>query len=64
MCTQKRKRSRYRDCEMSPVRVVEERGKIRIVHDMTFEHGNGSGSVISMTDWDEIPACALAGVIQ
>ena len=51
---------------VSPVGVVEEREKIRIIHDMTFEHrdGHGGGSVNATTDWDEIPACALAGVMR
>ena len=35
---------------------------------MTFEHrdgsGGGGGSVNSTTDWDEIPTCALAGVMH
>ena len=33
---------------------------------MTFEHSDGQGgrSVNSTTDWDEIPACALAGVMR
>ena len=41
---------------MSTVGVVEERKKIRIIHDMTLEHRDGSGgeSVNSTTDWDEI----------
>ena len=40
---------------VSPVGVVEEREKMRIVNDMAFEHrdGNGRGSVNSTTDWDE-----------
>ena len=51
---------------VSPVGVVEERENIRIIHDMTFEHrdGRGGGSVNSTTDWDEIPTCALAGVMH
>ena len=33
---------------------------------MTFEQSDGHGgeSVNSTTDWDEIPACALAGVMH
>ena len=48
---------------VSPVRVVEEREKLRIIYDMTFEHrdGSGGGSVNSTTDWDVISKCALAG---
>ena len=51
---------------VSPIGVVEEREKIRIIHDMTFEHRDGEegGSVNATTDWDEIPACALAGVMH
>ena len=46
--------------------VVEKRVKIRIIHDMTLEHRDwsGEGSVNSTTDWDEIPSCALAGVMH
>ena len=49
-----------------PVGVVEEREKIRIIHDMTFEHGDeqGGGSVSATTDWEEIPECALAGMMR
>ena len=46
---------------VSPVGVVEEREKIRIIHDMTFEHGNVGGSVTSTTDWDEIPSVHWRG---
>ena len=40
--------------------------KIRIIHDMTFEHRdrNGGGSVNLTTDWDKIPTCAVAGVMH
>ena len=33
---------------------------------MAFEHrsGQGGGSVNATTDWDDIPACALAGVMR
>ena len=49
-----------------PVGVVEEREKIRIIHDMTFEHrdGRGRGSVNATKDWEEIPECAHAGVMR
>ena len=47
---------------VSPVGELEEREKIRIIHDVTFEHGNGGGSVRSTTDWEKLPACALVGV--
>ena len=51
---------------VSPVGIVEEREKLRIIHYMTFEDrdGSGGGSVNSTTDWDEIPTCALAGVMH
>ena len=49
---------------VSPVGVAEEREKIRTTHDMTFEHENGGTSLNSTTDWDEIPACALAVVMH
>ena len=49
------------ESRVSPIGVVKERKNIWIIHDMTFEHGNGGGSVTSTTDWDDIPACALAG---
>ena len=51
---------------MSPVGVVEEREKITAIHEIIFEHRNGrvGGSVDVTTEWEEIPACALAGVMH
>ena len=37
---------------------------MRIIHYMSSEHGNGGGSVNPTTVWDEIPACALAGMVH
>ena len=52
--------------QVSSVAVVEEREKMRIIHDMTFEQSGGDegGSGNSTTDWDEIPACELEGVMH
>lgn len=48
---------------MPPVGLEQERKRMRIVHDMTLEHRDGSEgkSVKSPTDSDEIPVWALAG---
>ena len=52
---------------ISPVGVVEEKAKRRIVHDMTLG-GNRKrgerGSVNETTDWSKIPECALAEVMS
>ena len=51
---------------MSPVEVIEQREKMIIIHQMTFEHrdGHGGRAVNATTGWDEVPACALAGVMH
>ena len=62
----KEKAGQVEGLRVSPVGAVEEWEKIIIIHDMTFEHrdGSGGGSMNSTTDWDEIPTCALAGVMH
>ena len=51
---------------VSPVEVIEQREKMIIIHQMTFEHrdGHGGRAVNATTGWDEVPACALAGVMH
>ena len=51
---------------VSPVGVVDEREKMRVIHDMTFDHMDGQGerSVNATTYWEEILTCALAGVMH
>ena len=47
--SQKKQAEQVPGLRVSPVGVVEEREKMRIIH-MTFEHGNGGVSVNSTTD--------------
>ena len=55
---------------ISPVGVVEEKEKIRVIHDLTFEGpskgcgGKPMRSVNADTDWGQVPGCELGGVLD